>query len=508
MNKKLVVCGVAAALASAAAIASPPDFGQKVEALARSQALRLFGVFGVLAGSSSTDLSLAQIDADPRSAVNVARGLSVRLVSGAANLGTSIDMMVLWPDDSAPTHIIACNEAGPADVGVQRIRLSDGLVENIISSGLTSCDPAEITPWGTVIVGEENGANGRVFEIMDPLHTTGVTVSGAGAGTTTSDPAHVAARPALGQLSFEGISVLPNGVVFYQDENRPSATDAGGGYFKFIPTSLWAGGAPITSLSQSPLGSGRIFGMRRGRNSGNADFGQANHSGRGVWAEIVDGQLVGSAALSRGNLRQASTALKLSAGYRPEDQDIDKGALARGEVRVCGTNTGQDTATTSANGDNNFGETFCISDGTIAASAVINTTTVVQGGITYTLNTGAGTSIPEYQILVQHFRDFGMPDNIAYQPGRGNWLIHEDGDGASYSPARNNDIWDCVDDGADADLLADACVKVISINDLQAETTGGVFNANGREFYFSLQHPDNASSANGHGLIYKVTGWR
>lgn len=507
MNKKLVTLAVAAAV-SGTALASHADFGQKVEALARAQSLRLFGIHGPLGASSSTDLTLAQIDADPRAAVTVARGLSVQLVSNAANLGASIDMMVLWPNDSAPTHIIACNEGGPAEVGVQRIRLADGKVENIISSGLTSCDPAEITPWGTVIVGEENGANGRVFEILDPLHTSNVTVSGSGVGTTTSDPAHVAPRPALGQLSFEGISVMPNGVVYYQDENRPGATDAGGGYFKFIPTSLWAGNGAIASLAESPLASGRVFGLRRGRNSGNTDFGAGNHTGRGVWAEIVDGQLVGGVAVTRANLRQAATALKLSAGYRPEDQDIDKGALARGEVRICGTNTGQDTSPALANGGENFGETFCITDGTVASSAVINTTTAVQGGITYTLNTGAGTSIPDFQILVQHFRDFAMPDNIAYQPGRGNWLIHEDGDGATYSPPRNNDIWDCVDDGDDADLLADACVKVISINDLQAETTGGVFNANGREFYFSLQHPDGTNSSTGHGLIYKVTGWR
>ena len=30
------------------------------------------------------------------------------------------------------------------------------------------------------------------------------------------------------------------------------------------------------------------------------------------------------------------------------------------------------------------------------------------------LNEGEGASIPEYQILVQHHLDFGMPDNIAY----------------------------------------------------------------------------------------------
>ena len=31
-----------------------------------------------------------------------------------------------------------------------------------------------------------------------------------------------------------------------------------------------------------------------------------------------------------------------------------------------------------------------------------------------------------------------MPDNIAYQPGRGNWIIHEDGDGPEVG--RNNGV--------------------------------------------------------------------
>src|SRR4029079_9354757 len=101
-----------------------------------------------------------------------------------------------------------------------------------------------------------NGANGREFEILNPLTTTGVVVTGSGASTTTSDPAHVQYRGALGQLSFEGISVLPNGVVYYQDENRPSSSSAGGSYFKFIPTNLRTGGAPISDLANSPLADG------------------------------------------------------------------------------------------------------------------------------------------------------------------------------------------------------------------------------------------------------------
>ena len=48
-------------------------------------------------------------------------------------------MMALWPNDVAPTHIIACNEQGSGQVACSD-SLADGSVANIVASGLTSCD--------------------------------------------------------------------------------------------------------------------------------------------------------------------------------------------------------------------------------------------------------------------------------------------------------------------------------------------------------------------------------
>jgi secreted PhoX family phosphatase len=488
-----------------------PDFGRSVESLAQDHASLLFGTKGVLGDSSLAQALSTDAGCD---LITLARGLKCNVVSEKSNLAPNIDMMVLYPNDSAPTHIIACNEQGSGDAGVQRIRLSDGVVEDIIASGLTGCDPAELTPWGTVIVGEENGKNGRMFEILDPLKTTGIKVSGSGELTSTDDNNKVRYLAALGQLSFEGISVMPNGLVYYQDENRPGNGNGGGGYFKFIPNKLWEGGSAITSLDNSPLvNGGRVFALRLGRNNVNTDFGQGNNVGRGVWVEVTDGKFgapATTAGVDRIDLRGAALTLKATTGYRPEDQDIDKAAIKAGNVRVCGTNTGQDAATSgvnvganAANGGNNFGTTFCITDGKLIQAAVVNTSVQTVNKIDYSVNTGDGTSIPEYQILVDHYLDFGMPDNIAYQPGRGNWLIQEDGDGSTYTPARNNDIWDCLDDGADKDQLADACLKVASLNDLNAESTGGVFNATGREYFISVQH-----NVTKHGVILKITGWK
>lgn len=463
------------------------DFGKAVERLARLQAPELFGTFGALDESSTASLSASAAEANPAGLLKVAPGLRVRVVSAAASLAPNIDQMLLWPNANHATHIIACNEQGSGQVAVQRVNLSTGAAENIVSSGMTSCDPARLTPWGTVVVGEENGTNGRIFEILDPLHTTNVTVPASGFGDS-SDPAHVVARPALGQFSFEGLGILPNGVVYLTDENRPGTGgigNPGGALVKFIPATLWTtGAAAISSLDQSPWASGSLYGMRVGRNSNNTDVGQGNETGRGTWLEIT-----GAAPV---NLRAAAVALKLTSFYRPEDMSVDQDWLADGDVRVCGTITGQDIPDSTPNGDNNWGEVYCLTDGTVAQASAIS----VTGGV----NTA---SVPEIHPLVIGSLDFGMPDNIDIQPGTGNFLIDEDGEGAIYPVPRNNDIWDCLDDGDDADTLSDACIRVMSLNDLTAEPTGGFFDGSGRHFYISVQH-----NITGHGVILDVIGWR
>jgi secreted PhoX family phosphatase len=492
--QKLLTLAVGSAVA-AVAVAEPyfdptqqaaVDFGTTVEAIAKNRSLALFGTFGTLSASSSRSLTADEANANPEQLITVAEGLSVRVISADAALAPNIDQIALWPNDSNPTHLIACNEQGSSSIGVQSIDIRTGAVHTIILSGLTNCDPTRRTPWGTIIVGEENGTSGRIFEILDPLNTTNVTVPTSGYGAS-SDPAHVVARDALGQFSFEGIGILPTGVVYLTDENRPGnggIGNPGGAFVKFIPTNLWTdGNPPIVDLAQSPWVSGSLFGMRIGRNSGNTDVGQGNEFGRGVWVEM--------AGAPPQNLRSAAATLKLTSYYRPEDMVVDPVVLAAGNVRVCGTATGQDIPTSDPNGDNHWGEVFCVTDGTVEQASAIT----VSNGI----NTA---SIPEYQPLILGDLDFAMPDNLDIQPGRGNFIVNEDGEGPVYSPPRNNDIWVCLDDGADVDHLSDACVKMMSLNDLTAESTGGVFDATGKRYFVSIQH-----NVTGHGVVLEINGW-
>jgi secreted PhoX family phosphatase len=428
----------------------------------REEDSKVFGFSGSVA-NSGLSIGAPAANADATALITLAKGLRARTVASSIDAGANIDQIALWPDAARPTHLIVMNEQGAAQPGVQRIRLSDGLVETILS-GTSSGDAIRVTPWGTILAGEENGADGQMLEIIDPLNVTGVffdRASGVVTGGTGSEK--VVARRGLGRLSFEGLAILPNGVVYYGDESRPSAGAAGGAYFKFIPSQPRVGGTPIANLSESPLAAGKIYGLKLSRGSNN---GQGNNTGLGVWVEVP--------STSIGNLRAAAATLKLSGYYRPEDIDIDLKALSAGKVRVCGANTGNET-------DHNYGEIICIDDGALAQS----TTNVAN---------------PEVQFLALGNAEFAMPDNVVYNAKKNFWVFHEDADGVSQG--RNNDIWACAQDGSDFDTLSDGCSRFATLNDLTAETTGGIFDASGKHFYVSVQH-----NVTGHGVILDITGW-
>lgn len=441
------------------------SFGQYRDERLASFSRHFFGIDKPISKSSTLSISATAARQNPARLVTLAKGLQATVVSAEANLAPNIDQMILWPA-TQPTHIIACNEQDADAPGIQRISLADGQVETILT-GTTECDPVRATPWGTVIVAEEAGTAGAVLEIIDPLNTTGVSYDQTAQTLSGADADNVAVRLAPGRLSFEGMALYPNGVMYFGDENRPGKGLPGGAYFKFIPTHLWLGGAPISNLNQSPLAEGQVYGLQLGNNN----VGQGSNTGLGKWIEVPNS--------NGANLRMAAASLKLSGFYRPEDVDIDAKALADGKVRFCGNNTGSEEA------NKNWGETICITDGKLDEAA-------------------SNAGVPEVQFLAIGTSEFAMMDNIAYQPQRGNWVILEDGDAPGFSVnPHNNDIWSCLDDGSDDDSLSDGCLRIGTLNDLTAEPTGGFFDAAGKDFYFSVQH-----NITGHGVILKVTGWK
>ena len=203
--------------------------------------------------------------------MTLAKGLSARVVTANANVGADIDMMALWPNDQNPTYLIACNEQDTTDPGLQRSRLLDGQVETILSG--TSCDP--VRAHG---VGHDSRGRGSRRPAGDRDHPAPGDDRGGLRPPTGTRRRHgagnLAGAPCGRTLAFEGLALYPNGVLYYGDESGPPG-HAGGAYFKFIPSTPWTGGT-ITDLSQSPLVSGKVYGLRLGKRSGNTDYGQGS----------------------------------------------------------------------------------------------------------------------------------------------------------------------------------------------------------------------------------------
>lgn len=448
--------GIAVAVGTAVVAVAGGDPGQQLQDQLEAHSVQYFGVTSGLSASSTQDID------DPATPAlafaTLAKGLSARVVtSGVA--APNLDMGALWPVRD-PQWLLYCNEQGPSDPGVQRINLSTGAATTILT-GVTSCDPLHVTPWGTVVFGEE-ASDGHMWEMVQPESITGATVNRITGATSDS---RIVRRDALGAVAFEGITFLASGVGYYGDELAPSAGTPGGAYHKFVPAHPRTGTTPIAALADSPLVSGSVHALRVGQGS---NTGQGMAQGDGTWVPVTPS--------ATGSLRPADRAALATGYYRPEDLNLDERALAAGRVRFCGNNTGREQA-------HYYGETVCIADGP-AATATTNAAT------------------PQVQLLVAGSPAINMPDNIAYQPGRGNWIIHEDAE-TDFEGPHNNDLWSCLDDGSDDGLLSDGCLRIATLNDLDAEWTGGFFDPTGQHFYVSIQH-----NATGKGLVLDITGWR
>ncbi len=401
------------------------DVGSDNEKRLNDRAFQNFGVIRTLPSSSKVALTADQANADPTSLITLAKGLKARVVTTTS--GPNADQIALWPDSAHPTHLIVCNEQGETEPGLQRIDLKTGVAETIVT-GTDECDPVRRTEWGTILFGEEAGTTGQVYELIDPLHTTGVTLdrtTGTFSGGT--NPQNLIRRETLGRVSFEGFGLLPNGVMYYGDELRPSSGKNGGTYYKFVPGTPFAGGSPITNLSQSPLVNGKVFALKIGHRSGDTDWGQGSNTGQGSWVPMCNDATSTPSACTNLDLGSLANASRLTGYYRPEDLHYDPVARQAGNVRLCGNNTGNEA-------NHNYGETVCFTDGTVAQSL-------------------AGTVVPELQDNVIGNPQLAMMDNLDFQPRRNNLVLNEDGD----QLLGNNDIWSCLPDGSDSDLLSDGC---------------------------------------------------
>ena len=76
-----------------------------------------FRLTGTLDESSTTQVTGADAEADPRKLVTLAHSLTAHVVSKDPALGGNVDQIALWPSDTKPTHLIFCNEEGTGAPG-------------------------------------------------------------------------------------------------------------------------------------------------------------------------------------------------------------------------------------------------------------------------------------------------------------------------------------------------------------------------------------------------------
>lgn len=459
------------------------DFGARIEQRLKNSSMHWFGIKGPLGPSASpTTGNYRTPDQKAKEQVLLADSLKAEYVT--RNAGNSADMFAFWPNDNNPTHLIFCIEGVQQDLGtflpggsikklnpaVQRIKLSDGSVETVLR-GMSRCDGIRRTAWGTVLATEEQD-DGGAYEIIKPLQVSNHTVTNRAFGTIADENGlpslAVAKRPALPSMAWEGLAVLPSGVVIGGDELRPGTGTQdkdGGAIFKFVPSVPRTSQNPIENLSESPLAAGNVYALRMSCTTG-VQYGQGCEIGSGAWV-----------AVSAANARSDADQVGATGYYRPEDLEQDEEYLGEG-VRFCWTNTG-------ASDIANYGEVLCgVDRAPLVADPAQQTVTANR--------------------FVEGDADLNQPDNFAFQPKTGNHYVIEDNS--------NGDIFACLPDGADRDIKSDGCVKILSVTDSSAEPTGFKFTADGRTAYLSIQHSSDGLMPKVDDYatddIIKITGFR
>jgi Bacterial protein of unknown function (DUF839) len=441
------------------------DFGVERDARLADQSQAYFGIAKPLA--SSAEKSAMEGARAANDVLMLADGLKAEFIT--RNVAHHADMIAFYPAEN-PSHMIVCIEsdreeivAGKLNPGLQRVSMADGSVETILR-GTNSCDGIRTTPWNTVLFTEEDDAGGA-YEILNPLVAKDIVITDRKAGTV-SDPAMVVRHMDLPTMAWEGLTILPSGVVFAGDELRPGTTypdKDGGAIFKFVPATPHAGGA-LTSLDASPFKAGKTYAMQVSCTE-KVQTGQGCDTGAATWVEV-----------KAGSARIAADMAGATGYYRPEDLHQDMTFKGEG-VKFCWTNTGNKAVA-------NFGEVMC------AVDALADS---VEKG--------------KQQVLVSRFLqgtpDLNQPDNLEINPKNGLVYVIED------NP--NGDVWSCLPDGADADMMTDGCIKILSVKDSSAEPTGFIFAPDGETAYLNIQHSDDKDVAKvddyGTDDLIKVTGF-
>jgi secreted PhoX family phosphatase len=442
-----------------------------------------FGVEAPLSRPADARDYVPRNDAEAHQRVLLAEGLQAEFVSRM--IASPGDMIVLYPDSETPTHLIVCIEQprngmtpegnSGLNAGVQRVELDGGYVETILH-GTDHCDGIRLTPWGTILATEES-RDGRAYEIMTPLITSGHWIADRDTGDIRSsvdgeEPSvRVVQHRSLPVMAWEGLAILPSGVIYAGDELRPGEEGRdrdGGAVYKFLPAVPREESGPIELLSDSPLMAGSSYALTvscwEAANKQFPQYGQGCEVGDAAWVQI-----------DPGDARADAHARHATGYYRPEDLHLDS-AYEGGGVRFCWANTGREEA-------GHYGEVMCAVDHTpLPAQPTIKMDSRI--GLGYLADGDAYTTLRVTRFVEGDTR-FNSFDNLAFQPHTGNLYILED--------HSHGEIIACLPDGDDRDFKSDGCISVASVIDPKAEPTGFLFDASGETGYLILQHGEQAT---------------
>lgn len=299
-------------------------------------------------------------------------------------------------------------------------------------------DPAEWTPYGTVLVAEEWSGTGRMFEWLNPLMNAG-------------DTPEVRWLP-LPSVAHEGVKFDSEGNLYFIDEWNS------GSIYKYVPKvagDLGVGQTFVLSIDDF-AGSGGVA----SENWNSTANSSATRTGAATWVAITDADGVplttadpflwgpSNSETSRGG-RAAANELGATPYGRPEDLGIIGNTLY--------------LATTSENT-------------VYSIQLTSDTTAFVQEFATRdTLDSATGSAVGTA---------LRNPDNIATDAA-GNVYVIEDN-----SPG---DIWKVID--ADKDGVAESMARFASLGVAGAEPTGFIETNDPNVFLVAIQHPSSGNDA-------------
>ena len=165
-------------------------------------------------------------------------------------------------------------------------------------------DPAEYTPYGTVLTAEER-TNGRLFEWLNPLMAAG-------------DTANVVWRSNIPAVSHEGLKFDASGTLYFIDESNT------GSIYKFVPKT-----AGDLSVGQSFVLKVTAFTGNASQDWNSATNAATTRTGAATWVAITDANGVKTTTANPFDFSSATTGGRAAADEvggtpygRPEDLEI------------------------------------------------------------------------------------------------------------------------------------------------------------------------------------------